>query len=845
MDQEATSVRARNRAVRRAPSTIRAGGRRQRWWVAASLIAVYLALVEVAAHLAPDTAGQKAIGIPAAVVSAGSAGVCGWFAVRTRGAERRWRLSMAASMAVLGAAVVSGLWIEPSGYPHRHAAGPSDVLTVVAGAFALAALLTFPGGGGRRRTPPRTDVPRTDVPGADVRGQTRGPYRTLVVDGLLVTGSLFLLVWASVLRPVFAAVHAAGQNPWTLDVAALLTDLTLMAAAVMVAAFRGPRDRIALALVGTGLAALASTASAVAYLAATSGTGAGPTLYVGALLGPALVGCAAATRAQAAARTADSRRGTHRGGRGQRRVATRTRPRVGVRTLLPYALLAATGTVMTLRHAFTGERLDQVDEVVGLTLLGLVVIRQLFVVRDNANLVLRVREGQQQLRYQAFHDPLTGLANRPLFNDRLWAAARTHAEAGRAFALLFLDLDGFKAVNDEVGHDAGDDVLRTVAARLRSATRRPDTVARFGGDEFAILLDDNDDPRAVGDRILATLGAPLLIGERTYTVGASVGLVVARATDTPVEPEDLLRQADQAMYAAKASGKGVVIELYPDQEPPAGGPALHRDLAAALAGDPAAGTIDVSYQPIVELPSGRLSALEALARWTHPTRGQVDPAMFVPAAEQGRLVEALDAAVLDRACQDLARWRANDPDGPLVHVNVSGTLAASDDLVRTVEDTLDRHGVPPHALVLEITETGQIPDLSAAAAVLSRLDARGVRCALDDVGTGHTSLEALRVLPLSLLKLDRALVCPSGDPRTTALRDGVLTIADSLGIAVVAEGIENTRHLRSVNATHVAYGQGYLFGRPTTATSAGPPRPPAPPAPPPPAPRETVTGHSR
>jgi diguanylate cyclase (GGDEF)-like protein len=770
------------------------------------VITILVVVPTLIATALPDEAARQSLGISATVTSTISAGVCAWFGWHAQGAERRWRLFMAASMTILVFNVASGLWLQPSIFQLPAAANRNSELGLVGSVVTMVGLLTFPSGGDR-------GWPQT---GAAVRGQARGWYWTLVLDGLVVVGSSLLLAWDSLLRSVFASLSAAGRTPWTISMIALLCELTLLVMIVLVAVFRDPRNPVAWALIGAGVAALAATGGAVTYQATTSSATPPPVLFAGSLLGPLLIAFAAATRVPARGRGSIDGVGATTDAddalawRGQRE----RRWRLGVKahTFGPYVLLGATGTLIVARHALTGAPVDAVELVAGLTLTGVVVIRQVLVVRDNANLARRVQASQHELRYRAFHDPLTGLPNRALFQEKLRQAVRAHADQARPFAVLFLDLDGFKSVNDEVGHDVGDRVLRTVAERLRSIVRGEDTVARFGGDEFAVLLDSHGDPTALGDRLLAAVAEPLRLGPRSYSVSASAGLVVARSTDAALDPGELLRNADEAMYGAKSAGKGVVMELFAGDRPPSGQP-LHLDLAAALAGDPGAGAIDVRYEPIVDLRSAGIYAIRALARWAHPSRGPVSATLLESTAERAGLVEALDLVVLDRACRDLAHWRALDPHAPRLQVNISATLTTSESLIPALDATLNRYDLPAGALTIEITETPRSTDLAVAGAILTELVARGVQIALDDVGAGHTTLEALRILPLQLIKLDRTLVCPTSHGRDAAVRDGILAIAASLRIAVVAKGVETLDQLAEVNATACRYGQGRVFGR--------------------------------
>jgi diguanylate cyclase (GGDEF)-like protein/PAS domain S-box-containing protein len=428
---------------------------------------------------------------------------------------------------------------------------------------------------------------------------------------------------------------------------------------------------------------------------------------------------------------------------------------------------------------------------------------------------------EERLRHQAFHDDLTALANRVLFNERLEHALVRAVRGGRTVSVLIIDLDDFKSINDSLGHPCGDELLREVAARLDEALRGADTVARLGGDEFGVIIDDSASVTAdeeAARRITAALAAPFRLAGRSLPVSASVG--IARATPgARVTPSDLIRDADLAMYAAKGEQKGSVAvysaDMYLGAEERLG---LKSDLLDAAAGD--GEQFALFFQPVVMLDTGEISGLEALLRWNHPTRGTIPPADFIPIAEETGAIVPIGRWVLRRACAEAQRWEPA-PDGrPLnVSVNVSALQLRDDALVGHVREALDTSGLLPRRLILEITETQLMQDVDRAVATLRAVRELGARVAIDDFGTGYSSLSQLRKLPVDVLKVDREFTgsAADGGAERAGLLNAVMEIGDSLGLRTVAEGIETPAQLSQVRALHYRYGQGYLFSRPVPA----------------------------
>ena len=408
--------------------------------------------------------------------------------------------------------------------------------------------------------------------------------------------------------------------------------------------------------------------------------------------------------------------------------------------------------------------------------------------------------------------------------DEALARAGNAGDPSRV-AVLMLDLDGFKTVNDSLGHAAGDALLVEVAARLLDATRGSDTVARLGGDEFAVLLErvsDDADAVTVGERILATIRAPITVEGRQTFVGTSIGIARCGAVGAS-NAAALLRDADAAMYRAKAQGKGRCAVFAPDMHAAALGKlALAADLRHALARE----ELVLHFQPIVALDSGRAVGAEALVRWQHPERGLVSPNEFIPFAEETGLIVPLGQWVLGEACRQAAVWRAagvTAPDGgPVgIAVNVSGQQIERADFIGAVQRVLTETGLPPRALTLEITEYSVVERPDVMRERLTELRACGVEVAIDDFGIGYSALGHLQQFPLDVLKIDRTFVervTRGGSP--AAVTRTLVTLGEALSLRTVAEGIETEAQRAHLAGLGCRYGQGYLFARPLAAPAA-------------------------
>ncbi|MEH3075857.1 MAG: EAL domain-containing protein [Quadrisphaera sp.] len=480
------------------------------------------------------------------------------------------------------------------------------------------------------------------------------------------------------------------------------------------------------------------------------------------------------------------------------------------------ALLAGRGTSHRLRttavHA-TGRRV--VLQAVLTDLRHDPAVRGLVVNARDTTDAVRLEE---ELSRQAFNDSLTGLPNRALFNDRLEHALRARRDLERTpVKVCYLDLDGFKAVNDTLGHGAGDELLVAVAERLRAVVREGDTVARLGGDEFAVLLQEAsrpEDAERLARRICDTVRRPFAVRGAEVTVAASVGLASTRTAGDSAE--QLMRAADLAMYRAKGERRGGIAVYHPDMHRKAlDEAALEADLRRALPED----QLRVVYQPLVDMATGAVSGVEALVRWQHPSRGLVSPLEFVPLAEQTGLIDAIGEHVLRVACTAAAGWRRDVPGAEDLHlsVNVSGHQLHDPALVATVATVLQETGLPAGALVLEVTETVLVDQDEASLGVLHGLRAAGVRLAIDDFGTGYSSLSYLHRLPVDILKIDKSFVDELTARGDASLVDAIISMAASLELTTVAEGVEHEHQRAVLEAQGCPVGQGYHFSPPVAA----------------------------
>ncbi len=428
-----------------------------------------------------------------------------------------------------------------------------------------------------------------------------------------------------------------------------------------------------------------------------------------------------------------------------------------------------------------------------------------------AVLAASLAEANQELTHLAMHDGLTKLPNRILLEDRLHQATENAKRYHGRFSVLFLDLDGFKAVNDSFGHSIGDRLLVEVAQRIRACIRARDTIARIGGDEFVVLLDADEpaDAAAVADKLVTAIRQPFTIGELELRVSASIGIAIYPGADGR---RDLLKDADAAMYHAKEMGRNCYCFFETSMNADAQEQLqLLHDLHLALERH----ELVVYYQPKFDAANRKLMGAEALVRWQHPTRGLVPPNDFIPMAEKSGLIVPIGEWVLDEACRQMSEWRQFGSENWSIAVNLSPLQFGHTGLIQMLRDTLRRHGVEPRCLTLEVTESTAMRDVDTSMAILQQIYSMGVNISIDDFGTGYSSLLYLKRLPASELKIDRGFVRGlAKDGEDAAIVSAIVALGKSLNLKVVAEGVETTGQQEFLTRLGCDSLQGFLLGRP-------------------------------
>ena len=633
------------------------------------------------------------------------------------------------------------------------------------------------------------------------------------LDGLIIAGSLLSISWPLVLGPSW---RAEMEGPFTLALSlAYPVGALVVATSVLMAIMRigARRTTVPLPAIGVALLTLGLADSIFVWSTLQNNEQDVSPADLGWTGGYLILFLAALAFPRAGRRSTD----------GTNREAPGATPYL--RALLPLGI-AALALVVRVSFVVAGEAGDAFLQSVTVVTVALILARHLFTMRENQALthsleekIVELTEREEQLSHQAFHDPLTGLANRRLFTDRVEHALSRSRRTGERTAVLFIDLDDFKVVNDSLGHGAGDRLLVAVGNRLTGCVRPGDTVARLGGDEFGVLLEEvrsDAEPDQVADRILAALDVPFPVDGRQVFTRASIGMAFAELEEQATG-DHLLADADVALYAAKASGKARLRRFEDAMRARAVQRLeLTQDLRQAIRDD----AFLCHYQPIVDLVSGRIVAVEALVRWNHPTRGLLSPGDFIAMAEQNGVIGQIGMSVLRQAATQAARWReaGTTPPGFELHVNLSGRQLEDADLAEAVRRILVVSGLPAHLLVLEVTESVAVDIAARHLERLIELQALGVRLAIDDFGTGYSSLSYLRTLPVDVLKIDRAFAETLGDSTDLVLLEAIVKLGHSLGIEVVAEGIEREEQAASLRRMGCRRAQGYLFYRPVPSS---------------------------
>jgi diguanylate cyclase (GGDEF)-like protein len=693
--------------------------------------------------------------------------VCALVVVRRkRGLSKAWRLMVVAAFAA--SAIGDIIW-----FAERASTGGTAPPLAVA-AYFLPPLLTLV---------ITVLVVRSGGPVPNERAHPiRGSRIVTVLDGLVAAISFTLLVILSGFGDSSGAVLPRSPNTTVLVAYAILELVVVVTVMLTAISYRPDRlYRTNYLLVGCGVVTIASSDRMVTYLFTVGEEGARLWGSIGFVLGQLLIAYSVLDLPA-------------------RSESARVRATVDwVQLALPYVgFLGIAG--LYCFHIYVGRRLTGLELVAAIVLIVLVTARQMIATRSQRALTEQLYGVQGRLAHQVHHDALTGLPNRVLFEQRLDEAIRSGP-----FVLIFVDLDDFKEVNDRFGHAGGDELLCSVGERLARCVGDVDTLARIGGDEFAILIDGaHEAPEVVADRIRVAMRDPFAIHGSSIRVRASMGLVRPSAGEPVPTSDDLLRQADVSMYAGKRIGKDTAVIYRPSLGVATDFPTALRQ---AKGGIPPGFTL--AYQPIVDLADGTPVAIEALARWTASNGTEIQPDAFVPAAEAAGLGATLDAMVLDLACREICAAGV----GLALHVNIGAARLGSLDFEQQVRRILARHGMQPSQLVLEITESVPVVDLADAAAQIARFNATGISIALDDFGAGYNSLTYLHALPVKVIKLDRGLAVGAEPDRIETLYRSVVRLCDALGVEVIAEGIETTTQAETVFAAGCRVAQGHLFGR--------------------------------
>jgi diguanylate cyclase (GGDEF)-like protein len=712
------------------------------------------------------------------------AAVCAGLAARSaRGRQRTAWICLTAGLG--GWAVGDAIWayyqlvlgMEQSPFP-----SVADVAYLLFPVGACVALVLFPVG---------------------YSGQSR---TRLVLDGLIVAGALFAVSWVTVLNSVYDA-GGASRFAVALSLAYPVTDIVVLTVALVVLARARTGQRLTLMLLTVGNVLNALSDGAFVYLTAHDAYNTGNLIDVGWVAALLMLGMAALVSC-GAPHTEEQKA----------QVPSRAS------MWLPYLPLVPAAAVCVPKFLPT----PGLGPIVILTILLVtaVLTRQFLVVGENRRLLEMVSD-------QALRDPLTGLANRALLHDRLTHAMQLHQRDNQSVAVMSLDLDDFKLVNDSLGHPAGDALLVLAAERILGCVRTGDTVARLGGDEFAVLLEGRaEDSRLVAHRVMQVFDEPFLIDGHDLLLRPSVGLAVASADDPDTSADALLKQADVAMYSAKRSRTGGVHTFTGDMQlidpselslsrEPNGNAGRNGAVAVRLLGQlrHAIDHVGLSlvYQPKFDLRDDEIVGVEALVRWLHPERGLLGPDHFLPLVREHGLTRSVTELVLTLALDDAAHWHSRGV-GVAIAVNVFAPSLGDLDLPNQIMRALADRNLSSDALTVEITEDLLLDNLDRTRTVLDRLRGHGIRVALDDFGSGYSALRYLRDLPIDEVKLDRHFIAPIlVDPRAAAIVRAVIDLAHVLGVTTVAEGVENAGTAARLREYGCDVAQGYYYSAPVSA----------------------------
>lgn len=700
-----------------------------------------------------------------------------------RSAHGRLRAAWAAlSIGLLGWAIGEAIWAYYELVLHEYPfPSVADAAYLVMSVCACAAMLLFP----------TTHTARSRA--------------RMLFDAVIVAASLFVVFWFSVLQPVFEAGSESNLGR-VVSLAYPTLDLVTLTIVAYVAVGAGSYQRLPLTLLALAMTSIALADSAFAFLSATDQYSSGHVIDIGWVAGLLLITVAAAASREGESGRRDS-------------VELPSWASVWV----PYAPVMAAGLVAAVQPV---EELRSIPMLSAAALLGVAIVaRQFLVVSENRRLVASVAE-------QALRDPLTGLANRDLFQNRLDHAMQFFRRDGFPVGVIAIDLNDFKLVNDTLGHAAGDEVLTLVGTRISGCVRLADTVARLGGNEFAVLVEDEVDyAYLTAQRVVEAFDEPFVIAGRNLLMRPSVGLALAEPDGPDLSAEELFQRATLAMGSAKRSRVAGVTTFTDelDLAEDSGDQALHAPAPVGAASGVEMlrllgelryaidhSELDLAYQPQFDLTTGKIVGVEALLRWPHPTRGVLGPEEFLPLVRRHGLMGAVTAFVLGRALDGAVRWQAVDAGIP-VAINFFAPSIVDLRLPDQIAHALAERGLGAAALTVEVTEDLFMTNIGNARAVLNRLRESGTRVSVDDFGSGYSALSYLRDLPIDEVKLDREFVASFlADPRAAAVVSAVVNLARALGLTTVVEGVETAEVAAVLKDLGCDVGQGYYFSPPLT-----------------------------